>query len=266
MWPRGPVTGALALLFFSAAPAFAHSGFLVPILDESDTSGEVLLNATFSDAFPEMDIALRSDVWTIITPSGEHVEFERVVSTSTRTVLSACLSESGTYRLSSGERLGRMGEVALIDGQFVRLGSDGLSKDKLPEGASILTSQTATVSDIYISRGPATAGALESRIGTLAIMPSGDPAEFSIGDTFSATIAFGEAGLAGVPVTVFVPGGSREEGHPETTLLTDAQGRVSFTCQVEGAHLLMVRHIAFAPEGAGTDVRSHTTTLTLMCD
>lgn len=259
------VAGAAVALISAAAPAFAHAGFLVPLLDESDTSGKVLLNATFSDTFPEAEIALRSDVWTIITPTGEPKAFDKTVSDASRTVLRAYLLEEGTYRLSSGERLGRTGEVARIDGAFIRLGSDGVAKADLPKGAEIMTSQTATVSDIYLSRGTPGAGMPDSRIGRLAIVPVSDPSVFAPGDRLTFTIEFDDEPLSDMPVTAFVPGGSREEGAPDTTLLSDANGQVSLSCETKGAHLLMVRHLSLAPEGAETDVRSYTTTLTLNC-
>lgn len=265
MGVRGVLAAAAACFLPAASPAFAHSGFLYAVLDDADGSGEVILEASFSDTFPEMDIALRSDDWTIITPSGQYEAFDRTASTTKRTVLRAYLDAGGTYRLSSGERLGRTGEVALVDGEFARLGGDGAAKDQLPSDAQVLTSQTATVADIYLTRGAPSQAVLSSRIGQLAIIPLSNPTVFSPGGTFTAQVQFDEAVLAGARVTYFVPGGSREEGVTGTTLNADENGEVVVTCETAGAHLLMIRHLAYAPEGAETDVRSHTTTLTLLC-
>ncbi len=259
------LAGATAAFLSAAASAFAHAGFIVPVLDESDTNGQVLLNATFSDSFPEAEIALRSQDWIIVAPSGETIAFDKVASNASRTVLRAYLVEDGTYRLSSGERLGRTSEVARIDGGLIRLGRDGVAKAELPGDAEILTSQTATVSDIYLSRGTPSADVLDSRIGRLAIIPTSDPTNFAPGDTLNFTMEFDGKSLPGMPVTAFVPGGSREEGAPEATLVTGEHGEVSLRCETRGAHLLMVRHLALAPEGAETDVQSYTTTLTLIC-
>jgi len=262
---RSSLAGAAATFLSAAAPAFAHAGFLVPLLDEADTSGKVLLSASFSDAFPEADITLKSDAWTIVSPTGEVMAFDKSASTASRTVLRAYLVDEGTYRLSSGERLGRIGEVARIDDAFVRLGSNGIAKEDLPDRAEILTSQTATVSDIYFSRGTPSAEVLDSRIGRLAIVPASDPTDFAPGDSLRVTIEFDGERLSGVPVTAFVPGGSREEGLPETTFVTNEDGRGSLNCQTDGPHLLMVRHLALAPDDAETEVRSYTTTLTVIC-
>jgi hypothetical protein len=261
---RSLIPGAAAILL-SAAPAAAHAGFLVPVLDASDTSGEVILNASFSDDFPDPDIALHAQDWTIVGPSGERFAFDDIGANGTLTALRVNLESEGTYRLSSGERLGRTGKVARIDGELMRLGGDGMARADLPDGTDILTSQTATVSDIYITRQSATPEVLRSRIGRLAIVPLSDPTAFAPGGAVRFAVRFDGEAMAGQSVSAFVPGGSREEGVPSTTLLTDAMGVSSLACKSEGAHLLMVRHLAAAPEGALTDVRSYSTTLTLIC-
>jgi uncharacterized GH25 family protein len=247
----------------TAAPAFAHAGFLVPIA-EPDEAGEVLLYATFSDTFPATEIGLASETWVIVTPAGDEADFERAVERAQHTILQATLSKPGIYRLSSGERLGRKGEVARIGDDYVLLGRDGMSRETLPAGAEILTSQTATVSDIYLSREEGAGAALDSSIGRLEIAPAVDPTDLQPGGRFSADILFDDMPLGQTDITLFSPGESREEGEPETTLVTNEDGRVSFVPPGLGEYLLMVRRIAPAPEGAETDVRSYTTTLTLL--
>ena len=73
---RSLLSGAAALL--AVAPAFAHAGFLVPVTDGPDADGKVLLHATFSDAFPQMEIGLTSEAWVIVTPEGERKDFDRM--------------------------------------------------------------------------------------------------------------------------------------------------------------------------------------------
>ena len=263
---RSLVAGAVAVCLPVAAPALAHAGFLVPVLDASDTTGEVILYASFSDDFPETDIALRSQDWTLIPPSGAPQAFDKIASSRTRTALQAFLEDEGTYRLSSGERLGRKGQAARIEGELFRLGGDGLDADNLPDGAQILTAQTATVSDLYITRGEPTPSTWSSRIGRLAIMPLSNPTGLAPGDGMDLAIRFDAQPMADMPVTVFVPAGSREEGVAETTYRTDDNGEIRLACDTAGAHLAMVRHLAMAPQGAQTDVRSYTTTLTVICE
>ena len=165
---RSLLSGAAALL--AVAPAFAHAGFLVPVTEGTDADGKVLLHATFSDAFPQMEIGLTSEAWVIVTPEGERKDFDRMAERPDRTLLQATLEEEGVYRLSSGERLGRKGEVARIEGEYFLLGRDGLTKESLPDGAEVLTSQTATVSDmqqmLITLRSRASRGGASSWFGT----------------------------------------------------------------------------------------------------
>ncbi|WP_018146732.1 DUF4198 domain-containing protein [Henriciella marina] len=261
---RSLILGAATLVF--AAPAFAHAGFIVPITDSPDDAGKILFHATFSDDFPQMEIGLTSDAWIIIMPDGETAEFGRLAERPDRTILEATVEKGGLYRFSSGERLGRKGEVALIDGAYFLLGRDGLDKETLPDRADVLSSQTATVSDLYIALGEGPHASLESEIGRLAIRPGANPADLRVEERFEADLLFDGAPLAGYDVTLFSPGSSRDEGEPDTALKTDEGGRLAFTASAPGEYLLMVRHIALSPEGAETDVRSYTTTLTLLVE
>lgn len=261
---RSLLLGAATL--FVAAPAFAHAGFIVPINDSPDDAGKILFHATFSDDFPQMEIGLTSDAWIIVTPDGEKAAFGRLAELSNRTILEATLEKSGLYRFSSGERLGRKGEVARIDGAYFLLGRDGLDKDTLPDGADVLTSQTATVSDLYMAFGEGPYASLESEVGRLAVRPVKGPSELAVGARFEADVVFDGTPLADYDVTLFSPGSSREEGEPDTALTTDESGRLEFTASAPGEHLIMVRHIAPSPDGAQTDVRSYTSTLTLLIE
>lgn len=261
---RSLILGAATLVF--AAPAFAHAGFIVPITDSRDDAGKIRFHATFSDDFPQMEIGLTSDAWIIIMPDGERAEFGRLAERPDRTILEATVEKDGLYRFSSGERLGRKGEVALIDGAYFLLGRDGLGKETLPDAADVLSSQTATVSDLYMAFGEGPHEFLESEFGRLAVQPVKSPAKLRVGDRFEADVLFDGAPLCDYDVTLFSPGSSRDEGEPDTVLTTNESGRLSFAASAPGEHLLMVRHIAPSPDGAQTDVRSYTTTLTLLVE
>ena len=255
---------AFALLALAhGLPAFAHAGFLMPVADDTGESGEIILMASFSDRFPVEAIALKSDDWTIVTPEGARMAFDRFAETANRTLLQVALPAPGTYRLSTGERLGRKGEAARLDGELVRLGADGVGKDALPDGTPVLTAQTATLSDIYIARGEP--GAMpQAALGRLEIHPASNPAALKPGDALSARILFDGAPLAGAPVTVFTPSNSKTEGAEDSTLVTGEDGTIALPLTEPGPHLLMIRHLADAPDGAETDVRSYTTVLTVV--
>ncbi len=255
---RSLIAGAAASLLPIAAPAFAHAGFLYPVVDRSDGSGEVVLEASFTDTFPVPDIALKSPGWTIIAPDGTTRQFASVCVTEEATRLRAVLDNEGTYRFTSGERLGRKGEVALTNGEYVRIGDDSTPRSALPQDARVLTSQTATVSDLYLRHGKA--GAFSALpVGRLTIRPLSDPTELQPGETLDVDIRFDGAPLANTPLIVHTTR-THPEGRAEHT---DSKGRFALPVTDEEGALILVRHIAPAPPDAKTDVRSYTTTLTL---
>ncbi|WP_300392243.1 DUF4198 domain-containing protein [Henriciella sp.] len=249
-----------------ALPAAAHAGFLMPVSDDTDTSGEIILMASFSDRFPVEEIALKTDSWTIITPDGEELAFDRIAETRTRSILQATLQAEGTYRVSTGERLGRSGKVAKVGNAYIRLDADGLAGAGLADDTEVLTSQTATVSDLYLTRGAPSDEVLDTRIGRLALVPGANPSTLAAGDRLAVTVLFDGTPLAEAPASLFTPSNSGQEDAADTSLMTDTSGALTLDLTEPGPHLLMIRHIAPSPEGAATDVRSYTTVLTLMVE
>jgi len=255
---RRLMAGAAVCFLPAAAPASGHAGFLYPVLDDANGSGEVILEASFSDVFPVADIALKSDRWAIIGPDGKSQDFDAIANTDSRTVLQATLGGQGTYRFTSGERLGRTGEMARIEGDYVRIGSGGVPREDLPDRAEILSSQTATVSDIYLRRGADGAFPVLP-VGRLAIIPQSDPTRLEPGDALTSLITFDGEAMANQPVTVLTPGGGAEG----MALVTDGAGMIAVPVSSADGALVIVRHIAPAPAGADTAVRSYTTTLSV---
>lgn len=257
---RSLMAGAAAFFLPVAAPASAHVGYLAPVLDDSDGTGWVILEATFSDVFLEVDIALTSDEWAVIAPDGSNQSFDRVVSTPSRSVLDVTLEQTGTYRFSTGERLGRKGEIARVDGAFHRIGSGGVPRDTLPADAEILSSQTATVSDLFLARGEPETDFHFAPIGPLVIQPLSNPAELETGDSLVMEFSFAGAPLAGQSVTVFsdtaAPGGR--------DVTANDQGRFRLELGDDDSYLILTRHIAEAPDSAETEIRSYSTALTLI--
>jgi hypothetical protein len=133
----------------------------------------------------------------------------------------------------------------------------------VPENATeVITSQTETVADVYVTKGAPTWDAVETSIGRLAFGLEAHPNEIYLDEGLAFTVRFDGAPLAGQTVHVYRQGGDYEEPkfHPEVT--TDAEGHVSLSFDAPGIYLIMTRHAADAPEGADTDERSYTTSLT----
>lgn len=253
---------ALALgLVASAGPAAAHTSYMLPSTFDATNAGFVTIQSSFSENFFAPEIAVDSDHWTVIAPDGSTRDFDSVTKLRQLIVMEAELEADGTYRFTSGERLGRTSTEALLpDGSWEVLES---ADAPMPEGAEGPYSiQTATVADVYVSKGPLTEIALEPDVGVLAISPVTHPNDIFLGEGFTFELLFEGAPLGGHTLTLYRDGGAYEEPGFAQDVVTDETGRAAIAFDRPGVYLLMTRYRAPAPDGAETDIRSYTTSLT----
>ncbi|WP_300381410.1 DUF4198 domain-containing protein [Henriciella sp.] len=252
--------GASAVL--SAAPAFAHAGFLLPNTFTAEEDATITAFASFSDAFPAPEIALVSDSFAMTGPDGEAASFETVETFKAVTILEGTPGTPGLYRLTTGERLGRTGKVALSAGEYVRLGPDGETPDSLPDDAEILTSQTATVSESFVMVGTAERPAMLATSGRLSLMLGDGEAPLESGHPLTASFSFDGEPLSSDEIMLIDAYGHYASGEDGLALSSGENGKAALPALTPGVYVLLARHIAEAPDGAETDVRSYTTTLT----
>lgn len=252
-------TGLLVAAY--AAPAASHVGFLLPDAFSYDSCSKIGAVASFSDRFPSPEIALTSDGFALIAPGGEQVPVDRATPDHAMTRLEAALDRPGTYRLTSGERLGRSGKVAVVDGGYVRLPDDTGAGPALLDDAVILTSQTATISEAYVSCGGDTSPPDLRPLGRLAITP--DQVVIEDGGTASFRLTFYGKPIAPQETYLLTAygeyTGEHKDGRP---VAAAADGILRLDTLAPGIYTLLVRHIAPAPEGAATDLRSYSSALT----
>ena len=142
------------------------------------------------------------------------------------------------------------------------MNSDDAAPIDIPEGTPILTSQTATVSDAYVTAGLPDWGAIRTRVGRLAMEPALHPNAVSVGVPFIGRVSFDGQPVSGGSVILT---SEARRLHREGGIVVPIDGSGVFTVNWDhpGVHVLMVRLQAPAPDGAGTDIRSYTTSLTL---
>ena len=251
------LVGAAALV--AALPASAHVGFVLPDSFAYKSCSGFGAIASFSDYFPSPEIVLSAE-FRLVGPQGQAIPLDRVTADHAMTRLEASLDTPGTYRITSGERLGRKGKVALVDGAYVRLGGEDMDPERLPVGASVLTSQTATVSEAYFSCGETNTAADTSPAGQLAVTPEQNVDSFGQSRTFRVT--FGGAPLAPRDGGLRPAYSSLAGVHAGEARIVAPAGELRLEDPAPGVYALLVRHIAPAPEGAETDVRSYSTAVT----
>lgn len=256
----GLKAGAASAALLAAAPALAHTNYMMPSTF-STTEGElVTIESSFAELrwfAPEFQVV--SADYHVVRPDGSRDDFDKLTQFEQVTMLESDLTEDGTYRFTTGERLGRGGELALVDGVWVDLDENG----EAPAGATDTgTSQTATVADVYVTKGAPTRGAVDGLVGRLAIRPITHPSEIYLDEGFEFELLFDGAPFAGQELLMAREGGTYEEPKYEVALTTDADGRVAVSFDEPGIYLIWTRHRALAPDGSESKVRSYTTSLT----
>lgn len=252
-----------AAVLAAALPTSAHVGFVLPDSFAFKSCSGLGAVASFSDYFPSPEIGLLAE-FRLVGPEGEIVPFDRVASDHAMTRLEASLEVAGIYRITSGERLGRKGKVALVDGEYVRLGGEDGEAAALPSGAQILTSQTTTVSETYFSCGGQDTAIDMSPVGQLAVTPG--KREDNSGQLRTFQVTFGGVPLAAKEAFLIPAFAAYSGAHESDEVTVPDDGEIRLEGLLPGVYALLVRHIAPAPEGAETDVRSYSTAITFAVD
>lgn len=254
----------VAGLTFSAALAAAgasaaHTSYMLPSVFSAGSDRIVTIQASFGERqFFRPEVAVMSDDFHLLRPDGRRDAYDRIETFNQITILESDLAEPGTYRFTTGERLGRVGPQVLVDGVWRPL-EEGKAP---PPGARTRTSQTATVAEVYVTKGAPTRAAVDAPAGRLTIRADAHPNEIYLDEGVTFAFAFDGQPLAGQEVELDREGGAHEEPKFQKLLKTDGQGKLRLTFDKPGTYLVMTRHAAAAPEGAGTEVRSYTTSLT----
>jgi len=249
-----------AVLSAMIAPlASADTSFIRPNLFTASTEEDVTAYASFTEAFSNPSVAVKSDAWTMIGPDGKASAPDRVEAFSQITILEDRMPANGTYRLSTGERLGRSGPQAFLDGEW-RPYAPGRD---IPPGTPTRQSQTATVADVYITKGAPTRAPINVRIGALELKPETHPSDVYLDTGFRFHVLLNGKPVAGQTVTIWREGGAYDEPAYSQTLTSAPDGAVHATFARPGVYLIWTRMSADAPPGAATPVRSYTTSLTL---
>lgn len=253
---------AIAAFAFAGAAA-ADTAYLEPSTFSPRLDQTITIETSFNDYCCVPKYAVRSQAFAVISPDGESRVPDRIELFSNSSIIEQKISESGTTRVTTGERLGRKGgEYVLVDGQYHMVNSEDAEPFDIPEGAPILSSQTATVSDTYVTVGEATWSSVHVPVGRLAMVPVQHPSGLATGDMFELIVTFDGAPLVGQALVLTRSGQKERAGDEGLEVRTDETGRIALELIHPGTHLIMTRMQALAPAGAETDIRSYTTSLT----
>lgn len=249
-----------AVTAITAGTTQAHTSYMLPSVFNTSEGQMVTVQCSFAEDFFVPEVAVASDDYHVILPDGSRDAFDTKTDLRQLVLLENALDSEGTYRLTTGVRLGRKSKRALVDGEWIPVfGED--AEATLANATDVKTAQTETVADVYVTKGAPTWESI-SPLGRLAFVPRTHPSEIFAGEAFALSVTFDGAPLANQTMSIYRAGGQYEEPKFGIQETTDAEGKLSMTFDEPGVYLIMTRHRAEAPEGADTDERGYTTSLT----
>ncbi len=243
----------------------AHTSFVMPNVFSTSSAKRVTAITSFTEDFFQPEVNVESDDFHVLLPDGHRADFAGVNVLSQLTVLETPLDADGTYRLTTGSRLGRKFQMKQVDGGWDyirRMGGERGEPEVLPEGTVTGEFQTETVAMAYVSKGAPTAAAFKPSGRGLEILPQTHPSEIYVDQGFAFTLLFNGQPLADHVLTLYRQGGGYDDPAFEAEVTTGADGTVTLPFKAAGIYGLMTRHQGASPAGAETPYRSYTVALT----
>lgn len=233
------------------ASASAHSPFLLPnafVVEERD---HVTVLASFTESFFAPDVVMKSDDYNVVGPGGE----ERALVPAyfkDLAVLEVTLEAEGSYRISTGARVGRTAKAYEKDGNWEFL-EPGAAP---PGGVTAVDMISLTQADVFVTRGKPSPVAPRNR--GLELVPEGEAA---VGAAARFRLLFDGNPLSGQAVQLHRDG-EAYAGTAPVEVKSGPDGRIAFTAGQAGIYLVMSRYRT-GPEREGGPHRSFTAALTV---
>lgn len=228
---------SLGIALLSIGSARAHSPYLLPNLFDVGKRDHVTVQGSFTEEFFEPDVAMKSDDYHVLTPTGAKVALTPVY-TRDLAILEAETKDAGTYRISTGRRGGRTAKAAWVDGDWKFLGP----KEEAPAGAKTYDVTSVTMSDVYVTRGKPSEQALATRNTGLEYRPLSHPNSAFVGQQMKFEVLYDGKPLAGHSVSVYKGQARYSDKNAFAEVITDKAGHFGFKPDQPGVYLAMSRH------------------------
>lgn len=228
--------------------AQAHTAYLAPASFEPVHGNRVTLDAAFAEAFFVPEVVFDDSRFVVLGPDGAGVPAQSVHRLKTRAVIEHTLDGKGTYRFSSGPRLGAVFRTWEVDGKTE---STRDPAKPLPAGARLLAHyQSLNLAESYVTLGAPSRAALKPYGSGLEIVPVTHPSDLYTGERFVFEVHFDGTPLAGATIEIFPATGDGRSKQAAAKLTSDAAGQATFALTRAGTWLAVVRHRGKAPAGA----------------
>lgn len=248
-------TLASCVLALVAVSAQAHTPYLAPASFDPMHGDLVTLDAAFGEAFFVPEVVFDHSEFVVIDPEGVTLPVDAVQRLKTRAVVEHKLGAKGTYRFSSGLRLGAVMRSWELDGKKE---STRDPAKEMPAGAKLLSHyQSLSLAESYVTLGAPSKAALKAYGKGLELVALTHPSDLYRGEKFEFEIRFEGRPLAKQQVEIFPAAGDANSKKATASLTTDANGKATFELAASGNYLALIRYRAKAPEGAKAPEYGH---------
>ena len=286
--------GGIAVLLTTAAvvcavtPASAHTPYIVPTTFAPERDVVAVQGGMSEENAFIPDFGLRGDGdWSVTGPDGVTTP-AKPANFKAITILEASVPTAGTYRISTGERPGRGGKAAKVDGVWRSVrpappagapaapagparmergegegarGPGPINAADVPAGAETIDTQGFQIAETYVSKGAPSAAALKPRGKGFEIEPITHPNEIFLDDGFTFRALVDGKPVAGLQVAVHRGGELYDAGRTMIEATTGADGKATIKFAKAGAYMLETRYPGQSAPGAAPAARSWTYTL-----
>jgi hypothetical protein len=253
--------GILLGSFFLSTACFGHTPYLKPLSFEPSRGGVVTLDASFAEKFFVPEVAFANSIYLVSQPDGKTTTPDFMSQLKTRVVVEHKLQEEGTYRFSTGKRLGRVFKMYELDGKRHSMENPA---ESIPKGANLLSFfQSLTLAETYASKGAPNDVVFSAYNTGLEFVPVTHPNDLFVNEPFEFTSLFDGKPIDGLKVEVFLARDQFTDEKPTHEIISNTQGGLSFTPKEAGTYLLLARHRSDAPVNFIAPQISNTYTLVI---
>jgi len=254
-----PLIAWASLALTAALPVAAHTPYLQPSSFAPREGQTVALDASFAETFFVPETAFDDSAFSVTGPDGATSPLPSQVM-KTRTVAEYTLPKvAGTYRLSTGTRLGALFRTWEINGK--RESSRDASV-KIPAGAKVISDfQSLTLAETYVTARSPDRAALAPRNKGLELVAVSHPSDLYVGEEFEFIVQYDGKSLVAQPVEITEAVWSSDRKPQVITLETDAQGHGRMKLEQAGTWVALTRFRTPAPAGAPVAEYSNSYTL-----
>ncbi|PZR36547.1 DUF4198 domain-containing protein [Caulobacter segnis] len=251
---RAGLLGGALLLGLAASAAQAHSPYLLPSVFDASDRTLVTVEGAFTESFFTPEVVMKSDAYAVIGPDGVRTPLAPTYLRQLA-VAEIVTDKPGTYRITTGQRAGRVAKAALVDGDW-----KFFEGDKAP--ADAIDMQSLTTAEVYVTRGAPSDAALAPIGRGLEFRAITHPSKIVTGRDAVFEVLFDGEPLAGQAVILSAADDRYADAKPAPkTFIADAKGRLTLKVERSGVYQIQARH-RVAPAGPGQAGQSHTYALT----